>query len=46
MDIIYKHYVINIQHAHCGLVGPDCKSSLGHLLPATGISTFQTQGCM
>jgi len=25
MCITCKHDVINIQHAHCGLVGPDCK---------------------
>jgi len=25
-DIMCKHDVINIQHAHCGLVGPDCKN--------------------
>jgi len=25
-DIMCKHDVINIQHAHCGLVGSDCKS--------------------
>ena len=24
-DIMCKHDVINIQHAHCGLVGPNCK---------------------
>ena len=24
-DIVCKRDVINIQHAHCGLVGPDCK---------------------
>jgi len=24
-DIMCKHGVMNIQHAHCGLVGPDCK---------------------
>ena len=21
-----RHDVVNIQHAHCGLVGPDCKT--------------------
>ena len=25
VDITCKHDVINIQHAHCGLVGHDCK---------------------
>ena len=25
MDITCKHDVMNIQHAHCGLVGFDCK---------------------
>jgi len=25
MDITCKHDFINIQHTHCGLVGPDCK---------------------
>ena len=24
-DIMCKRDVINIQHTHCGLVGPDCK---------------------
>ena len=24
-DIMFENDVINIQHAHCGLVGPDCK---------------------
>ena len=24
-DIMCKHDVINIQHVHCGLVGPNCK---------------------
>jgi len=28
VDITCKqHDVINIQHAHCGLVGPDCKEA-------------------
>jgi len=25
MDITCKHDIVFIQHAHCGLVGPDCK---------------------
>ena len=34
-----RHDVVNIQHAHCGLVGPTAKRSRECLLPATGITT-------
>ena len=37
MGIMCKHDVMNIQHARCGLVGPDCKNSPERPLPATGI---------
>jgi len=36
-----KHDVINIQHAHCGLVGLTARSSSKRPLPATGIRTRQ-----
>jgi len=41
-DIICKHDVMNIQYAHCGLVGPDRgvgKVSFRVNWPATGIPT-------
>jgi len=41
-DITRKHYVINIQHAHCGLV----RSSPQRLLPAMGIPMNHAKCCM
>jgi len=41
-----KDDVINIQHAHCGLVALTARSSPERPLPAMGIPTRQAQGCV
>jgi len=41
-DIICNDGVINIQHTHCGLVGPEiARSGPERPLPATGVPTCQ-----